>query len=111
MAHTFFGNLVAGRTRQKVRAVWTGIFKRKNRWLMETKIETVTVEKKRGQLATAEGTFNLVHKVFPIKVRCYIRRIKREIGRLKLLITVTTASLKGSNYLVDLDKSTIIKFT
>ena len=33
---------------------------------METKIETVTVEKKRGQLATAEGTFNLVHKVFPI---------------------------------------------
>ena len=35
---------------------------------METKIETVTVEKKRGQLATAEGTFNLVHKVFPIKV-------------------------------------------
>tara|TARA_B100000029_G_scaffold365602_1_gene358946 strand:+ start:75 stop:251 length:177 start_codon:yes stop_codon:yes gene_type:complete len=55
---------------------------------METKIETVTVEKKRGQLATADGTFNLVHKVFPIKV--LYRRVKREIGRLKLLITVTT---------------------
>ena len=35
---------------------------------METKIEVVKVEKKRGQLATAEGAFNLVHKVFPIKV-------------------------------------------
>ena len=72
VAHTFFGNLVAGRTRQKVRAVWTGIFKRKNRWLMETKIEVVKVEKKRGQLTTAEGTFkyvvNVARKALPIKV-------------------------------------------
>ena len=69
VAHTFFGNLVAGRTRQKVRAVWTGIFKRKNRWLMETKIETVKIEKKRGQLAAAEGTFRYVaNKTLPIKV-------------------------------------------
>ena len=69
MAHTFFGNLAAGRTRQKVRALWTGIFKRKNRWQMETKIETVKIEKKRGQLATAEGTFKYVaNKTLSIKV-------------------------------------------
>jgi len=71
MAHTFFGNLAAGRTRQKVRALWTGIFKRKNRWQMETKIKTVKIEKKRGQLATAEGTFKYVaNKTLPIKILC-----------------------------------------
>ena len=68
MAHTFSGNLAAGRTRQKVRALWTGIFSRKNRWKMETKIETVKIEKKRGQLAVAEGTFKYVaNKTLPLK--------------------------------------------
>ena len=68
MAHTFSGNLAAGRTRQKVRALWTGIFSRKNRWKMETKIETVKIEKKRGQLAVAEGTFKYVaNQTLPLK--------------------------------------------
>lgn len=68
MAHTFSGNLAAGKTRQKVRALWTGIFLRKNQWLMVTKIETVKFEKKRGQLAAAEGTFQYVaNKVLPLK--------------------------------------------
>ena len=68
MAHTFSGNLVAGKTRQKVRALWTGVFLRKNQWLMVTKIETVKFEKKRGQLADTEGTFQYVaNKVLPLK--------------------------------------------
>ncbi|HIB92587.1 TPA: hypothetical protein EYO57_36335 [Candidatus Poribacteria bacterium] len=68
MAHTFFGNLAAGRTRQKVRALWTQILSRKNRWQMATKIETVKIEKKRGQLAVAEGTFQYVaNKTLPLK--------------------------------------------
>tara|TARA_B100001964_G_scaffold12258_1_gene12924 strand:- start:4757 stop:5323 length:567 start_codon:yes stop_codon:yes gene_type:complete len=68
MAHTFSGNLAAGKTRQKVRALWTGVFLRKNQWLMVTKIETVKFEKKRGQLAATEGTFQYVaNKVLPLK--------------------------------------------
>jgi hypothetical protein len=68
MAHTFSGNLAAGKTRQKVRALWIGIFLRKNQWPMVTKIETVKFEKKRGQLAAAEGTFQYVaNKVLPLK--------------------------------------------
>ena len=68
MAHSFFGNPVSGRTRQKMRALWTGIFKRKNRWNMETKIETVRIERKRGQLAAAEGTFKYVaNQTLPLK--------------------------------------------
>ena len=68
MAHTIFGNLAAGKTRQKVRALWTQILSRKNRWQMVTKIETVKIEKKRGQLAVAEGTFQYVaNKTLPLK--------------------------------------------
>ena len=68
MAHTFSGNLAAGKTRQKVRALWTGVFLRKNQWLMVTKIETVKFEKKRGQLAATEGTFQYVaNKALPLK--------------------------------------------
>ena len=57
MAHNFFGNVVISRGRQKVRATWHSIFARKNRWLMETTIETVVIEKKRGRLARSEGRF------------------------------------------------------
>ena len=73
MAHTFFGNPAASRTRQKVRALWTGIFSRKppwpdHKWKMKTKIEMVKIEKKRGQLAVAEGTFEYVgNKTLPLK--------------------------------------------
>ena len=73
MAHTFFGNPAASRTRQKVRALWTRIFSRKppwpdHKWEMKTKIEMVKIEKKRGQLAVAEGTFEYVgNKTLPLK--------------------------------------------
>ena len=57
MAHNFFGELSTSSTRQKIRGSWRSIFGNRDQWPMVSKIEEIWIEKKRGQLARAVGTF------------------------------------------------------
>ena len=57
MVHNFFGELSTSNTRQKIRGSWRSIFGNRDQWPMISKIEELWIEKKRGQLAKAVGTF------------------------------------------------------